>query len=267
MQFFTILKFLLSIYLFVFLNNGVYASAIEVSPTKVFFQPDQKFTSIIVKNLSKEKVFIQAELLHWQQKDSKNIYNTSKELIISPPLFSIEPESEQVVRIGRKQLTQSSSEQSYRLLLSEIPDQFKLTNGLKIVLRLNLPIFITPKETTQHDLKWSRSVKNNQVTLSIYNPNNTHRMVNKVELKDKLNKSLYEKQNAFIYLLPKQKYTWQLNKDSIKTANLGKINDVTMQLETQNGLTSALAMEENLINNDIRITQNQQKQEQQSQTS
>lgn len=236
--------------LFLILVNTTFASAIEVAPTKVFFNQDQKFTFVTVKNLSNEKVFIQAELLSWQQDGNKNLYNPSHDMILSPPLFVIEAKSQQILRLGRKKLDMSpntkETEQSYRLLLSELPDQFKNAKGLQMMLRLNLPIFIQPEKASNLELQWTKKIINNKdVQLTIYNPNNTHKMINKIELKDKLDKKLYDKQNAFIYLLPQQKYSWIVENnpklvEHIRSDTQKNNQDLALLLNTQNGINTAI---------------------------
>lgn len=225
------------------------ASTIEVSPTKIFISSNKKFTAINVKNLSQEKVFIQAELLNWSQKQNDNIYTPSNELIVNPLIFAVDANSEQIIRIGlKKNYSNIKEEQSFRLLLSELPDQFKIASGLKMLLRLNLPIFIEPSEKTNQELVWSKKIVNSDtVNLTISNPNNTHRMINKIELKDKLNKSLYDKQNAFIYLLPHQEYTWTIknNKKLVKyldTIDKSNNNNLAMSVNTTFGVENVIAM-------------------------
>lgn len=241
-------KILSLLLLLTWIAQQIFASAIEVTPTKVFMNESQHFTFVTVKNLSDHKVFMQAEALDWQQKNNENMYSPSSDLIITPIIFPIEPKKEQIVRIGKKNTNNKLEEElSYRLLLSELPDQYNVSKGIKIMLRLNLPIFIQPKMKTELPIKWSKEkLKDNKIELSIYNPNNYHQMINKIELKDKLDKDLYKQQNAFIYLLPKQKHTWYINTDKSKE----NYNDLTMQIETLDGLQNAVAMNTNKnINN------------------
>lgn len=239
----------------------LYASAIEVTPTKIFLDQNKKITYITVKNLSKQKVFMQAELLNWQQNKNKNIYTPSNELILSPLIFAIEPQQEQIVRVGQKKnYKQIKQELSFRLLLSELPDQFKIASGLKMMLRLNLPIFIEPDTKESIELQWSKKINpDKNIKLSIYNPNNVHKLINKIELKNKLNEKLYDKQNAFIYLLPKQKHTWTINKNDklVKyiSDDKNKHQDLTMTLNTANGLSNAIAVNENISNQSKDIKQ------------
>lgn len=255
--------FLLFLLSFIY-HSHILASAIEVTPTKVFFNPDQKYTFITIKNLSNEQVFAQAEQLDWQQENSKDIYTQSNDLLISPIIFSIKSKGEQILRIGRKKMnTDNNIEKSYRLLISEIPDQFQHNNGLKMVLRLSIPIFIEPNQKTEHELQWSKKIThNNSVNINLYNPNNYHKMVTKIELKDKLNQDLYKQQNAFIYLLPKQKHTWTIAKnpklvEHIKNESLNDENSIAMILNTPNGLSNATAVNEQNINPEILLTKSE----------
>lgn len=240
----TIIKKIILIIIFLhyclFISKSI-AGQLEVTPTQISINNTQKYTAITVKNLDKNKVFIQAELLKWDlDKDNKHQYTESNNLIITPPLFSIDGQSEQILRIGQKNInTNNNTEISYRLILSELPDQYNIKNGLKVLLRLSLPVFIKPIKETALELEWTNKVINNNVILSIYNPNNIHKKINKIELKDKLNKKLYEQQNAFIYLLPKQRHNIQIKNNEklisyLKDTKIKDSYDLALNADTEN---------------------------------
>jgi fimbrial chaperone protein len=67
------------------------------------------------------------------------------ELIVSPPLIEIPANGEQLVRLVRRTMRPIEAEQSYRLLIDEVPMPDEPTvSGVTLRLRYSVPVFIKP---------------------------------------------------------------------------------------------------------------------------
>jgi fimbrial chaperone protein len=67
-------------------------------------------------------------------------------LIVSPPIVTIAAHGEQVLRVGLRRQANTAAELSYRINLQELPSpptpEF---SGVKVALRIGLPVFVQPK--------------------------------------------------------------------------------------------------------------------------
>lgn len=98
-------------------------------------------------------VSLQIRAYDWTQKDSQDILEPTKTLIISPPVFTVAPGASQTIRIVSKHPAEAN-EVAYRLLVDEIPTA---AAGLAInfKFRISMPIFIAPTTAANLKMGWS----------------------------------------------------------------------------------------------------------------
>lgn len=222
-------------------NNNI--TNIKISPTEIFFKADQQVTSIKIKNLSSEKVYLKAKLLKWELAQNKNSYTDSQDLSVGSELISVEPNKEESFNIQRSKIAmnrQTPVEQTYRLILQTInvpPLKQNSNSNAKVnnpvAQNWSMPIFVKASKPTNLPVQWSKKIINDHaLELSVYNPNNNHKIIDKIAIKNKLDNNLYQQDNAYIYLLAKQKYTLQIELDKNKNQS-SDLNSIKMVLNTK----------------------------------
>jgi fimbrial chaperone protein len=126
------------------------AGALQISPVTVDFSATWNATLITLRNAGDEPIHGQVRVFQWDQQNGIDILTPSRELIASPPLVHIEPRSMHLIRLLRRSRTPLSSEQSYRLLIDELPapsrqrDPPPAPPGISIRLRYSIPVFVEP---------------------------------------------------------------------------------------------------------------------------
>ena len=71
---------------------------------------------------------------------------------MSPPIATIAPDKEQIIRVGLRRAPDKERELSYRLFLQEVPAPPKPGfQGLQVALRVGLPVFVQPKRSGEGD--------------------------------------------------------------------------------------------------------------------
>ena len=222
-------KKLLFLFLF-FVSNLIYAANIEVRPTKLFISKQNKVTTLNVTNLSDTETLIQVSKYKWgQKKDSYTLDNTN-DLISSPAMFKLAPKQTQIIRVGVRSFKESTEEQPYRIILKEVhPQAVKDSMGLKIKLQISIPLFISPNSIQKNqanntqDISWSINSNNKTINVTAKNHDNFHHTVYSFKLDNKNNS---ENIKTFVYLLPKNSFTWKLDTKNIKKGTYA-LNAVT----------------------------------------
>ena len=95
---------------------------------------------------------IRAYALGWRQADGEDHYDETAAMIVSPPVFTIPPGGSQIVRVGPRAPARAA--QPYRLIIEEVPEAAPGT-GIRVALRLNLPLYIRMAAGAPADLSWS----------------------------------------------------------------------------------------------------------------
>lgn len=195
-----------------FLANFSLAAGFSVSPIMVNLSADKKVVSLKVHNSSNQPTAVQAELMDWRQQDGTDIHQVvTRDLLVSPPIFTISPGETQVIRVGLRRPIDLKQELSYRLFLQEIPpaisDNFQ---GLRVVMRVGLPVFVEPAQVrTNADLKWKiRQSNTSDLILHTENQGNGHAKVTELRLKLPNGQELVQRGN--FYILPGSQREWSI---------------------------------------------------------
>ena len=119
---------------------------------------------------------VQASALSWTQPGGEETYAPTRELIATPPVFTLPPDGEQIVRVALRREPDSSAELAYRLLLAEVPPAPTADfTGLRVALRLSLPVFVQPTAAAKPDLEWNATwVGDGELQISAANRGTAH---------------------------------------------------------------------------------------------
>jgi fimbrial chaperone protein len=196
----------------VFFSTGLSAAEFSINPLRVYLDGKQKSGTIVVENKSDEPLTIQATMNSWAQKNGKDddIFPTN-DLVVSPPIFKIQPKSRQVVRIGNLKKPDALLEGAYRLYLDEVPRPRKPTDtGVSVSIRSSLPIFIAPLSgKAKPDIKWKgEAVDDSSIKLSFSNSGNAHIQIIAIKVTLPDGSPLVEIPSMMSYLLPLQSHTF-----------------------------------------------------------
>ncbi|UXM94732.1 fimbria/pilus periplasmic chaperone [Bartonella sp. HY329] len=130
------------------LKGGV---TLTIMPLALDIKPPQVGDNVIVLNGSEMPIRLQVRIFRWQQRNGKDYYAPTKEVIVNPPFIEVQPNGRataRVTRISKKPLT---GEESYRVFVDQIPISSLrtaksgiVTPGVNMVLRQIIPVFFRP---------------------------------------------------------------------------------------------------------------------------
>ena len=127
-----------------------HAGQFSVSPVRIQMTARDRATAITLTNEGDTELVMQADIYQWKQKpDGQDDLQLSEDMILSPPILKLQPHSRQVVRLARLRPVPNGEQQTYRLIVREIPEA-QVTEGavkLQIAMAFSLPIFISPPGT------------------------------------------------------------------------------------------------------------------------
>lgn len=131
-------------------NKPVAAGTFRVSPVRLDVGAFAKSGILTIQNDSSDSaVVIQAKTVKWTQVDGQDVTLPTNELIVNPPIFTLKPGAQQVVRVGARdpKLTQDiNSELAYRIVLVEVSrTQSEDFRGVNVALNISIPIFFAGK--------------------------------------------------------------------------------------------------------------------------
>lgn len=198
--------------------SDVSANVLEVTPVQLSLSAKQRIGVVKVTNRSDERSFLQLSLLDWQQSPKgKDIYKTSHDILLTPPLFLLPAHKTQVIRFALRHPTYNTLQKAYRVHLKEVqqPRQKKLGQTLYFLMDISLPLFVEPQKILENGV-WSTKVLDAQHTqLNLYNDGNVSLFVNQWQLLSNQSQgSITKKHSTFTYVLPHCSHSWIVKGDS-----------------------------------------------------
>ena len=128
------------------------AGTLQVNPVLVDITADRRTASVTVRNEEAVPVTIRAYALVWTQADGGDSYDETAEVIVSPPVATLAPGATQLIRVGLR--APAGAPRSYRLIIEEVPEA-NPGGGIRVALRLNLPLHVLTAPGVAGDLQWS----------------------------------------------------------------------------------------------------------------
>jgi fimbrial chaperone protein len=213
------------------------ASSFMATPVTFDLTSNKPMAILQLSNNGDNDVRLQVHAVKWGTDGSKETQDDTDDLIINPPVFTIKQGGQQFLRFGLRSVIQTDKEQSYRLILTEVPDQTITTKDSSVltVLQISIPVFINPMKKDQH-ISWHLIEKDKKYTLVADNSGNTHLKLNSFTIVDNTGATVFAKREP-AYVLPGQRKEWPI-------VTNGNLSHVSLKVVTPEGQRDEVLDEE-----------------------
>jgi fimbrial chaperone protein len=187
------------------------AGSIQLTPVRVNLSNAAKVAVLTAHNTGSEESVMQVTLNKWTLEGQTYAYQQSQELVVTPVTFRLAAGAQQIVRIGLTDNAPAEREGAYRLLVEEVPPPASTTvTGTRMVIRHDLPVFVTPLQASKAALDVSVQCNAKGAALKLTNIGNVHMQLRSVAvINPTANDVLWHAEN-FDYLLPDAQRSWEL---------------------------------------------------------
>ena len=146
------------------------ASSLQVTPINVEVKAPGATTSLTLTNSSKDTISAQVRILRWTQKNGEEKLEPTTDVVVSPPIASVPANGEQIIRLVRTSKQPVAAEETYRILVDELPDPAKQkANGIAIAIRYSIPVFFMPAEAGDYAVKFSMERRDGKLYVAATN--------------------------------------------------------------------------------------------------
>jgi fimbrial chaperone protein len=120
------------------------AASLQVAPVLVEVPAPGATGSLKLRNQDTKPLDAQIRIFQWTQADGADVLTPTNDVAASPPVASLRPSTDYTVRIVRTTKEPVVKEESYRLLIDELPGSAAGTAAtVNIALRYSIPVFFT----------------------------------------------------------------------------------------------------------------------------
>ena len=189
-------------------------ATLQVAPVKIDFVPGQNAAGLSLHNPGDAPVYGQVRVFRWDQDANGDVLSASPEVVASPPIIQLAGRGEQLIRLVRVQPGNPGVEQSYRLLIDEIPPPgTDKPVGVAIRMRYSVPVFVAPASSGAPQLAWQVLRQDGQWLLRLDNRGQRHTQVGALTLQDAAGKTLQVSKGLLGYALAGHARQWPLPHD------------------------------------------------------
>lgn len=112
----------------------------------------------------------QVRVFRWVQANGEDRLEPTTDVVASPPALSLKSDAPHVVRIVRVAKTPVVQEESYRLLVDQLPNVAQQRGGtVNLILRQSIPVFFKPAGAAGPKLTWTLAQANGKAALVAHN--------------------------------------------------------------------------------------------------
>lgn len=158
-------------------------SSFTVDPLLVVLGAQNTTAVLTLTNPGSRALRFEIKGFSWNQSvpDGAMELTPSNDIVIFPPLVTINPKTTQRIRIGSS-VAPGVSEKSYRLMIEELPSELAPTGGAQVAVRtkVGVPVFIQSTAPSVRGLIDSVTIANRVVTIAFRNAGTAHALLDDV---------------------------------------------------------------------------------------
>ncbi len=197
----------------------VSAASLQVSPVSLEIPAPEMSKTITLNNPGAAPLKAQIRVYRWSLVNGEEHLEPATEVVASPPLATLQPKTDYVVRIVRTAKTPVTVEETYRLLVDEIPDKsLQRPNSIAMAFRYSVPVFFTSKMAGGPNLAWSTQVINGTTHVSATNTGGRRVRIADLKATDSQGKPVVIAKGLAGYVLARSSKSWVAPMGLQKTA-------------------------------------------------
>jgi fimbrial chaperone protein len=186
------------------------AGSFAVNPVRISLSAQRSASVLTVRNDGAQPSVVHVEVVSWSQEAGHDVQVATREILATPPIFTMPVGGSQIVRIGLRHPPDLQHEVTYRVILREVPPPpSSSVSGLQVALRLSVPVFVLPPEGAAPVLEWQATrTPQGEFRVALSNAGNAHIQVLNLTLSPAGESQLLVKQRVAAYVLPRQTRSW-----------------------------------------------------------
>lgn len=164
------LRFLAAFALASWLGPVADAASLRVAPVLIDLSAPQQASTLKVWNDGDAPIHVQVRIFRWRQENGQDVLEPTRDVVVSPPMAALAPKAENVIRVVRVAKTPVTAEESYRVLVDEIPDPARRQGGaVALVLRHSIPVFFAAPTSPAAKVTWAATPADGGYWLTAFN--------------------------------------------------------------------------------------------------
>ena len=150
------------------------AATFTVEPTQIAFSNRTNSVLLTLRNESTDTLRFELSVFKWGQSPSGEMQlEPTEDIVFFPALLTLAPGESRRVRVGNA-TEFDTREKSYRIFVEELPPLERQANGVRVLTKMGIPIFLKPaKELASANLN-NLGQKSGKLFFTVHNEGTVH---------------------------------------------------------------------------------------------
>ena len=131
------------------------AAQLRVEPVLLEMNAPAAAGTLNLRNDEDDAVTVQTRVLRWSQNAGKETLEPTTDVVASPPAVTMAPGTDYVVRIVRVTKQPVRGEESYRVIVDQLPRAGRQSRSVNLLIRQSIPVFFRGRELSLPAVTWS----------------------------------------------------------------------------------------------------------------
>ncbi|OJU28242.1 MAG: pilus assembly protein [Alphaproteobacteria bacterium 64-6] len=218
-------------------SSAAEAASLRVSPVTLDLSMPRSSATLTLRNDASQPLGVQIRVFRWTQNGGADEYEPTTAVVASPPSTRLAPNRDYTVRVVRTSKAPIAIEESYRIVIDEIPTRRVQRSGtINLVVRHSIPIFFRNPQADTPKVSWRLAQAGGKLKLVAQNTGGTRLKLADLVL-EQGNSRLFARDGLVGYVLAGSTVEWPVVLRQRPTAAA-----VTLRAKTQLG-----AIHENVL--------------------
>jgi len=216
-----------------FAASTLSAGSFRVAPVRIDLTSHRPHSTLEISNAGTDRVTVQAEAFAWQFERDEDRLEDTDDVLVNPPIFTIEPGGTQLLRLGLREWIPGDVERTYRVILEEVPPARRPDDiGIRTLLRISIPLFVQPNGGASPELVWSAVQQaDGRVALAVENVGKQHARLRQFSVTSDDRKETDFVMSVPTYILAGTRRLWTIDGGSLPRARELHVRGQTEEAE------------------------------------
>ena len=170
---------------------GAQAGSLQVEPVLVDVTAPGAASTVTLRNQGTTPIDAQIRVFRWSLVNGEEKLEPTDEVVASPPVVNLASKGEYIARIVRVSKRPVTGEESYRLLVDQLPDLSQQKNGMvNLLVRYSIPVFFGTAEKKSPTVAWSLTRSGDKITVIAQNGGERRLRVSALSIRDASGKTI-----------------------------------------------------------------------------
>jgi len=213
------------------------AAQLRVEPVLLEMNAPAAAATLTLRNDESDEVTVQTRVLRWSQTAGKETLEPTTDVVASPPAVTLAPGADYVVRVVRVSKQPVVGEESYRVIVDQLPGPGQQNRSVRLLIRQSIPAFFRGREVSLPAVSWSISTDAGRLVVAASNAGDARLRIASLRLKDSSGTTISFGNGLVGYVLGRSSMSWIAPKNP---RGFGSGGPVSVTAETDRGPTHAV---------------------------